>query len=216
MAEYLEPYRQAVRGFGTGFESLLWNSVRTQERRFEAMAQAADLTGRAIADLGSGRADFLAWLNARGVVYGRYVGVEAIDELLAFSRERAERERLPAATFLAADFAKDGGTFARLVGEHGVDTLTFSGSLNTFEEKLAKKTLERAWRAVADLEGGLLMFNFLSDVRRSVKGTAPPAKRFRTVELIRWAFERTPRVVVRHDHLGDHDCLVAMHADGRA
>ncbi len=210
MAKYLKPYQQAVKSFGTEFEALLWNSEQMQTRRFEAMAETVDLAGRRIADLGAGRADFLAFLVARGIDYGRFVGVEGVAELNAFCEKRAAKESWREASFLHGDFVDDELLFQRLVRERGIDTFTFSGSLNTFGEKLAKKTLHRAWSAIERTKDGCVLFNFLSDQRRARAESTGPATRFNTLEMVRWAFERTPLVAVRHDYLGDHDCLIAM------
>lgn len=208
MSEYLDPYRKAVEGFGTSFEALLWNSREAQEARFTAIIEAIDPTGRIIADLGCGRADLLAMMAREDIPYGGYVGVEAIDELLEFSRSRAQTEHLEEARFLASDFADEAGIFDRLVNEFSVDTLVFSGSLNTFSPDLADSTLSRAWASLAQTPGGVLAFNFLSD--RHTTTPSPPARRFDTLAMIRWAFEKTPIVAIRHDYLASHDCLIVM------
>ncbi len=210
MAKYLKPYQQAVKSFGTEFEALLWNSEQMQTRRFQAMADTVALAGRRIADLGTGRADFLAYLVAQGIEYGRFVGVEGVEELKDFCEKRSEEAHWRDASFIHADFAADDLIFQRLVRERGVDTLTFSGSLNTFGEKLAKKTLHRAWSAIERTKDGAVLFNFLSDQRKAKGDSTGPAKRFNTLDMIRWAFERTSLVAVRHDYLGDHDCLIVM------
>lgn len=209
MGEYLDPYRKAVAGFGASFEALLWNSREAQRARFAAIIDTVDPAGRIIADMGCGRADLLAMMAREAIPYAGYVGVEAIDELLEFSRQRAGQEHFEEAEFIAGDFASDPGLFDRLVAELSVDTLVFSGSLNTFGPELAEQTLTRAWQALAQTPGGVLAFNFLSD-RHTVPAPTGPARRFDTLGMIRWAFERTPIVAVRHDYLASHDCLIVM------
>jgi hypothetical protein len=57
--EYLQPYVNAVQKYGTGFNSLLWASPKTQKMRFEALRRVCDFEGRSILDVGCGRADLL-------------------------------------------------------------------------------------------------------------------------------------------------------------
>lgn len=214
MAKYLRPYRDAVRDFGTGFEALLWNSERMQRRRFEVFAEAIDLRGRTIADMGAGRADLLAFLVERGVSCRAYLGVEGVEQLREFCVARAKEHASEAlwggALFPLADFVEEELIFQRLVREHRTDTFIFSGSLNTLGEAIARKALHRAWVALERVSGGVLAFNFLSDLRRTRGEPSGPAVRFDTLSMIRWAFERTPVVCVRHDYLGDHDCTIVM------
>lgn len=210
MGKYLRPYREAVRDFGTGFESLLWNSEEMQRLRFEAVVDTLDLRERAIADMGCGRADLLAFLVDRGISYGRYVGIEAIDELRAFSEQRAQKQGWKHASFVQGDFVDDQSLCGRLVRQYAIDTFIFSGSLNTLSESQAKRALHTAWSSLEHVTGGVLAFNFLSDRHRSRGRASGPARRFDTLGMIRWAFERTPVVAVRHDVLGDHDCLIVM------
>ena len=211
MGRYLKPYQRAVKDFGTEFEALLWNSEQKQRTRFEEMVSALDLAGRSVADLGAGRADFLAFLMERQITPTRYVGVEGIAQLKAFCDERAREQGWSRASFIEGDFVSDELIFQRLVREQRIDTMVFSGSLNTFGDRLARQTLQRAWTALDRTPGGVLMFNFLSDRRR--ESATGPAKRLDTLGMIRWALERTPLVQVRHDYLGDHDCLIVMRRD---
>lgn len=214
MSEYLEPYRRAVRVHGTAFESLLWLNRDYQERRFAALAEEVDLTGRVVADMGCGRGDFAAWLHAREVAYGGFVGVEAIEKLVVFCRERAQREGIPETAWIEADFARDQKVFRRLVKDHGVDTIFFSGSLNTFEQGEAQRVLDGAWNAVSSRRDGVLAFNFLSSMRRGEAiAETGPARRFDTLGMIRWTSERSPVFTVRHDYLGDHDATIVMRTD---
>lgn len=209
MSSYLEPYRRAVERMGPRFEALLWNSPATQAARFAAMADSVELMGRIVADLGCGRADLLGWLHAEGIQYGRYIGVDAIPELLEASRAKAADEMLPEAVFVKADFVSEPDIFKRLTVEHQADVLLFSGSLNTLDEDLALEVLGRAWEGVSRMQGGVLAFNFLSSCREGMEG---PAKRFDVHKVFRWALERTPLVVFRQDYLADHDATVVMRA----
>lgn len=215
----LDPYREAVEEHGTRFESLLWNSREFQVTRFGVIASMVDLTGRVIADIGCGRADFLVHLSCQGVQYGRYIGVDGLQEMVDFSRKRAKHDKLEEAAFHHADFAHDASLFKSLVKE-GAEVLAFSGSLNTFRQDEAIDVLERAWTALPDSghagigkpTGASLVFNFLA---ASARGTADdptgPAHRFDTGFMLSWALKRTPRVALRTDYFPKgHDATIAM------
>src|SRR4051812_31371963 len=111
---YLAPYMRIVEKAGPCFEALLWRSRETQSERFRVITETVDLTGRVVADLACGRAALPAWLASHGIEHGRYIGVDAVEEMVAFSRERAGREGLAECEFLAADFVADETLFDRL------------------------------------------------------------------------------------------------------
>ncbi len=225
----LRPYREAVDREGATFGALLWHSPEYQRRRFEVFATGADLTGRVVADIGCGRADFLAYLHEEGVRYGSYVGVDGLDEMIAYAQSLAEREHFEESSFVRADFASDTTLFDRLVKEHGTEVFTFSGSLNTFAQDDACVVLDRAWAALVDSKkgrreagrvqgrdgegnggGGVLMFNFLSDTGHKPGEDLGPAKRFRTSAMVQWALDRTPSMTLRTDYLSSHDATIVM------
>jgi len=219
MASPLDPYKEAVEQHGTRFEALLWNSREFQIARFDVIASMVDLTGRVVADIGCGRADFLAHLAGSGVQYGAYIGVDGLKELVDFSRDRAAQENLEEATFICADFARDERLFKNLV-KQGAEVFTFSGSLNTFKQDEALQTLDRAWTALPSAKhagtgkptGAALVFNFLA---ASAKGTTDdpsgPAHRFDTTAMLAWALDRTPRAALRTDYFPKgHDATIAM------
>lgn len=217
-AAYLAPYQEAVDRVGPAFESLLWRNREWQRRRFEVLAEVTEtilpggIRGRTVADLGCGRADFAAWMHEAHVQYGRYIGIDAIEQMVDAGRQVITAQALPDATTVLADFAADPTIFKRLTQEHGVEVIVFGGALNTFQPALASIVLERAWEAVSALgpDGGLV-FNFLSD--RYPNATHAPddiARRMDTVGLLTWALRCTPRVVFRHEYLQGHDATIGM------
>ena len=208
----LRPYREAVDREGATFGALLWHSPEYQRRRFEVFATGADLTGLVVADIGCGRADFLAYLHETDVQYGGFVGVDGLDEMVAYAQSLAEREHFEETAFVRADFASDTVLFDRLVREHGAEVFTFSGSLNTFIQEDACVVLDRAWTALrnSQKEAKVLMFNFLSDTGHKPGEDLGPAKRFRTSEMVQWALDHTPRMTLRTDYLSSHDATIVM------
>lgn len=206
--DYLAPYTRAVAAFGTRFESLLISDPSWQDARFAAFDRAIGFAGRRIADLGSGRADLLAWLGERGIAWRSYVGVEAVPELDRFARARCEREGLDA-SFVLGDFVREPELCERVVGDHDVDLLLFCGSLNTIDEPEVLRVLDRAWAALAHRPGAALGFNFLAggDAWRRPSTNLP---RRDTRAWFAWACDRTPLVSFCQDYLGAHDATIVM------
>jgi hypothetical protein len=151
---YLEPYRRAADVHGAGFGSLLWASVDTQERRFDALARLCDMGGKRVLDAGCGRGDLLPFLMRRGVYPAEYRGVEAVEELAAAADCMAidASEHLQTSVVLG-DFVRNPALL-----DHPADVLVLSGSLNTLEDRGFYATLDNLlrlpWRRVG--------FNFLS------------------------------------------------------
>ncbi|MFG0283184.1 MAG: hypothetical protein ACF8R7_02080 [Phycisphaerales bacterium JB039] len=210
--EYLAPYREAVGRYGTSFESLLWRSEEYQSERFRIICEVAPIAGRIVCDLGSGRADLLAYFHQRAAGYRRYIGVEAVEELAAFSEQRARDAGWADVDIVRADFVSEPQLLARLVRDRGAETLIFSGSLNTLEPRRAAAVLQEAWDAVKVVPGGALVFNFLSTHGRRMTADTGPARRFNPTPLMKWALRRAPSVTLRHDYLRGHDATIAMRA----
>ena len=179
-----------------------------QTRRFEALAGGLTLDGRRIADLGSGHGDLLDWLNTQGIRFDAYLGVEALAAFDQLARARAATRNHQRASFLHADFLADDKLFETLV-DRGIDTILFSGSLNTLDEADALRVLERAWTALARSERGVLGFNFLSGgdtwERRPTNLPRRP-----TQAWIAWGLARTPELVFCQHYLGAHDATIVM------
>ncbi|MEQ9096048.1 MAG: hypothetical protein RIE32_07270 [Phycisphaerales bacterium] len=204
---YLEPYREAVRAHGPGFEALLWRSQEYQVTRFKVLAEVCRPKGAVLADMGAGRGDLLEFLQAANQTPRTYVGVEGISELV-----EPARARFPGSAWEIADFVRDAGLFERLVREHGVSQVVFSGSLNTLDERTALLVLDRAWDALHRREGAVLAFNFLSSAGRKRRESTGPANRFSSFHVFKWAQRASGRMLFRQDYLGPHDATVALYA----
>jgi hypothetical protein len=190
---YLQPYQRAVRRHGADFRALLWASRRTQEQRFDALVRLADPTGLAILDLGCGRADFLDFLIARGMLPKRYVGLEGVRELA----EAAENKQLPNSRIMIADFVREPRRM-----QVGADLVFCSGALNTIEPDEFYKVIKHAFAAARRA----LVFNFLS------------SELLAGVNYLRWHQQRdvlkfcrslSPRVD-KHEGYIDGDCTIAV------
>ncbi len=196
---YLQPYRDAVRRFGGGFETTLWNSREAQELRFDVMTGMADFAGRSILDVGCGEGDLAARLIERKVPFRSYVGLDAVPEMIAAAGAR----NLPRCTFAVADPVTDPHALPA-----GADLVTLSGTLNTMDEATAERLVAAC---LAAAKAGVV-FNFLS-TRASTRwaGRDPsPARRFDPVRLLDFALGLSPRVSFTQAYLDGHDATMLI------
>lgn len=197
---YLQPYRDAQSEHGSGFDVTLWARPETQRLRFEVFCQMLDFRGKAVLDAGCSRGDFAAYLNETDVGYRRFVGIDGLEDVVAFARGRG----LPDSRFEAGDFVRDPG----LLATDSPEIVCFSGTLNTMDPGTATSVLDGAWAAA----GEAVIFNFLSD--RAGPGAPPqeyPARRLPLMSLLDWALAQTPSVRMRQDYFAHgHDATLLM------
>ena len=198
--DYLGPYREAADVHGADFGVTLWASEQSQRRRFEVMTRMVYMPGKRVLDAGCSRGDFAAYMLERGVAYGRYIGVDALEDVIAYARSR----ELPRAEFHVGDLVND----ARLWRAGRPQIVAISGTLNTMDDEAVMTVLESAWEAASQT----LVFNFLSDC---CGPKAPPqfdaARRLDTIGLLRWAMRQTWAVQFRQDYFEHgHDATIVM------
>ena len=198
IAPYLVPYVQARKRKARGVDALLWEDLRSQQIRFEAIARLCPLAGLRVLDVGCGQADLLGYLRARGIVPAHYTGLEAQPWLARAAR----RKRYDNCAIVEGDFVQEP---AKL--DVGADVLIFSGSLNFLPSRLFSRSLGAAWAATRRW----LVFNFLSSPE--LAGTTGLHWHHRDTVL---AFARRRTASVRMDDgYEDGDCTVVMRKPGR-
>ena len=198
--QYLDPYREAAKDHGDGFGVTLWANERSQRLRFRVMTEMVFMVGKRVLDAGCSRGDFAAYLEEKGVAYGRFVGVDAVPGVIEFAQGRG----LPRSRFEAGDFVAD----HELLRIESPQVVAISGALNTMPDEMVLSVLERAW----DAAGETLVFNFLSDrpAPKAPKQTAP-ARRLPTMRLLDWAMAQTASVRFRQDYFRyGHDATIVM------
>ncbi len=208
---YLAPYRTILDAHGPSFEATGWKSRDMQIARFDVLLGMADATGRVVIDAGSGQGALVDRMIELGVEYGRYIGLDAMPEMVEQSLARG----LPEAEFHTIDFAREPDAFSRFsreAGGPGVDIILFSGSLNTMEQADAVASLERAWPIAREA----VVFNFLTDRAPAalLMQDPSPANRLDTMALIDWALTKSPLVRFRQDYLSGHDATIALFKPG--
>ncbi len=200
-AHYLTPYHESARKHGRdAFGVTLWANPETQQRRFKAFAQMYDLANKRVLDAGCSRGDLAAFLVENQIPYQRYVGIDALCDVIDFAASRG----LPNAQFHCGDFMAEPGLLS--LGQPQV--ICISGSLNTMDDPRVFNALESAWAAASQA----LLFNFLSD--HAGPGAPPqrkPARRLDTQRLIGWALSQTWAVAFRQDYFQHgHDATILM------
>ena len=196
--DYLRPYQEAVDSYGGTFDATLWRSKEGQHLRFKTFCNFIDFTNSSILDVGCGIGDFSKYLLDTGITFKTFHGIDAMDEMIATANERC----LGCATFSTIDIVLHTDTF------RGYDWITFSGTLNAMNEKVAMKLISTAFRA-SNLG---IAFNFLSDQsgRDPKSEDLSPASRFNTLSFIQHALELSPSVDFTQSYLDGHDATIVI------
>jgi SAM-dependent methyltransferase len=102
-ATVLDFHRHRIGVFGAGsVESLGWRDAASQHRRFSVIAGACDFDGASVLDIGCGRGDLRAFLDARAHDC-TYLGFEHVPAFVAEARIRYAAH--PRTTFVQCDFS---------------------------------------------------------------------------------------------------------------
>ncbi len=202
---YLNPYREAIQRFGPSFKATLWGAEETQRLRFDVIADLAAFGDCHIVDAGCGRGDLAQYLHQRSILFRKYTGIDAMEEMINVARER----ELPRCDFQVADIVSD----PMLLVDLKPDFVCFSGTLNTMEETTARDLVRVAYDASA--QG--VVFNFLSDRfhARWADSDLTPAHRFNTLSWLDWAMSLSSRVSFTQSYLDGHDATILILHDDR-
>lgn len=187
-ATVLDFHRHRIGVFGAGsVESLGWRNAASQQRRFEVIAEACDFEGTSVLDVGCGRGDLKAFLDAR-IDHFSYLGLE---HMPAFVDEaRARYAGLPRTDFVQCDFSA--------VALPSADHVVASGALGyrcpdaDFHLTMIRRMFDAAGRA--------LVFNVLD---ASVFQGHPLLMGRDRNEVLAFCRTLSPRVDVIDDYLDD-------------
>ena len=198
--DYLKPYQAAHADHGSDFGVTLWASERSQRLRFRVMTEMVFMLGKRVLDAGCSRGDFAAYMLRKNVGYESFVGVDAVEPVVAYAKSRG----LERSTFIAGDFVSQ----PELLSIDRPQIIAISGTLNTMDDDTAIKLLDHAWNATSET----LVFNFLSDrASDDAPHQTAPARRLPTLKLMDWAMRRTPSVRMRQDYFRyGHDATIVM------
>ncbi len=193
---YLAPYLAAAKKYGAGFGTLLWASPRTQAIRFNALLQSVDVSGKAVVDVGCGRADLMEFMLKNRVVPRSYLGIEAVEALAA----AAETKHFPNTQIVRGDFLENPSILPT-----DADVLFYSGSLNTMSRDEFYNCLRRGF-AVAR---SAVVFNFLATPDLA---SAPHLTWHRPDDVRAFAGTLSGQVTVKENYLPG-DCTIAVFKD---
>jgi SAM-dependent methyltransferase len=200
--DHLDPYRDAVRAHGGGFEATLWGSPETQRLRFDVLTSMITLDalrGSRVLDLGCGDGALAQVLCIELRLGVSYIGLDAMPEMVEAARAKA----IPRCVFERCDLTDDAPWPASRV-----DWVLLSGTLNTMNDALAMQVLDRSWSLCT--RG--LAFNMLGDRPGAAWKDRPlgPSIRRSVVAMQAWALERTALVELRQDYMDGHDVSLVL------
>src|SRR5688500_16168466 len=125
--KYLKPYREAVKLYGPSFHATLRTNRETQRVRFDVLIDMAGLEDCVVLDAGCGTGDFAEHLISSKVAFDRYIGIDAVEEVIEAARQR----NLPRCEFRFADLIHDPAPMLTIEP----DFVCISGTLNTMDEQ---------------------------------------------------------------------------------
>jgi trans-aconitate methyltransferase len=185
-----EFYDRLVAEHGESHRASDYGSARSQQLKFDSLADVGDLSGRRVLDVGCGLAGFADHLGARypGV---EYVGIDLSPAAVAAARQARPHLDLRVANVLDVDERFD------VVTANGIFYL-----LGSDAPILMRELVEHMWA----LAGEAVAFNSLS-----AWASERPEDEFHAdpLETLAWCRELTPWVALRHDYL-PHDFTVYL------
>lgn len=83
-----EFYSAAIKKHGDSFKGVHWNSVYSQEKRFEVLLSCIADEGFSIVDAGCGFGDFYTYLQKKEIVFSDYVGLDLSPSMVEIAKEK--------------------------------------------------------------------------------------------------------------------------------
>ena len=174
-------YKELLVKFGDSAESAQYSSRESQERRFEILAQIANLNGAKILDFGCGSGHLATYLNSKNVEFS-YTGVDVVEEFFDIAHEKNPGSRFG----VLKDF------------EHEkFDYIFISGVFNN-KRKGNRKFYQESLRQLFGMCTKGIAFNLMSiyvDYKDAGLFYESPERAFRFAKQ-----ELTPFVCLRHDY----------------
>jgi len=85
-------YTAAIEKHGTSSKGVHWNSVHSQEKRFEVLLSCIDDEDFSIIDAGCGFADLYSYLQKNQIPFSSYKGLDLSPSMVKIARENTECE----------------------------------------------------------------------------------------------------------------------------
>lgn len=87
-------YRSAIEKHGDSSRGVHWNSVHSQEKRFEVLLSCIDDEGFSLVDAGCGFGDLHAYLHNKEIPFSSYIGLDLSPSMVKIAREKTGCEIL--------------------------------------------------------------------------------------------------------------------------
>lgn len=191
----VEFYERKVDQYGDSFDAVGWGSRESQQRRFQVLAEIANLRGAAILDIGCGLGDFYGYLREQGIDV-QYVGYDLSPKMVGVAQAK-----FPGVSFEAKDI------LAEKV-EGAFDYVFASGTFNLRiedSEKVLKAMISRMY-GIARRGVGFNAMSAYADYFNEAEYYASPEALFTFCKSL------TNRVVLRHDYM-PHDFTIWMYRE---
>ena len=190
-------FEDRFRKYGDSPETLDW-SEQGQRRRFEILAEVADMTNKKVLDLGSGLGDFYGFLAGKFHNVS-YTGYDLSEALVARARSK-----YPNVSFEVRDVLKGGisGTFDIVVSS-GLNNL----ETGTNEVDMAA-LLEMAWNAAKEAVAVNMLSIYADRVDEGCYQYDP-------TRMVSIALHLTRYAVMRHDYM-PHDFTLYLYRGPRS
>ncbi len=89
-----EFYSAAIKKHGDSSRGVHWNSVYSQEKRFEVLLSCIADEGFSIVDAGCGFGDFHGYLERKGVLFSEYIGLDVSPSMVEIAQVKTGCEIL--------------------------------------------------------------------------------------------------------------------------
>ena len=185
-------YDRRVAQFGHDPRACDYGRSESQYKKFQALSDSLDYSGRSVLDVGCGFADFSSFLSQQHESV-KYSGVDLSPSMIAKARENHPGHDLQVMNILE----ESGNQTHDIVTANGIFYL-LGGDAPMLMRRLVKAMFERCREAV--------VFNSLSTWARVQE---PDEFYADPLETVAWCREISPWVVLRHDYL-PHDFLVVI------
>lgn len=83
-----EFYSAAIKKHGDSSKGVHWNTVYSQEKRFEVLLSCIDDKGFSIVDAGCGFGDFYTYLQKKEIVFSGYIGLDLSPSMVEMAKEK--------------------------------------------------------------------------------------------------------------------------------
>jgi trans-aconitate methyltransferase len=169
--------------------SLGYNQRSSQQKRFDALCELGDFSGKRLLDVGCGLGDFLAYLRERDMSPD-YTGVDLVPEMIERCNERFKNQPGPQCLFETGDTLE-------YVPQGKFDYVVASGIFGLLSENAAERIAPTLRQLFSWCTTGVAV-NFLS---QRANRHDPKCLYIDPARMLSLALDLTPTVRLSHNYL---------------